>query len=73
MTGNNQCLRQRGECNIGSTVATTWRSREKRAQSDFGILDLSSYARSLVAPAQVDLACYHVRMQTVLPGTLLLE
>ena len=46
--------------------------REKGSRH-FGILDLSSCARSLVAPAQIDLARHHVRMQTVLPGTLLLE
>ena len=34
---------------------------------------LSSCARSLVAPAQIDLPRHHVRMQTVLPRTLLLE
>jgi hypothetical protein len=34
---------------------------------------LSSYARSLVAPAQIDLSRHHVRMQTALPRALLLE
>jgi hypothetical protein len=29
--------------------------------------------RSLVAPAQIDLSRHHVRMQTILPRTLLLE
>jgi hypothetical protein len=34
---------------------------------------LSSCARSLVVPAQIDLSRHQVRMQTVLSGTLLIE
>jgi hypothetical protein len=29
--------------------------------------------RELVAPAQINLSGHHVRMQTVIPGTVLLE
>jgi hypothetical protein len=47
--------------------------REKGSK-DFGILNLSLCALNLEAPAQIDLARHHMRMQTVkLPGTLLLE